>query len=522
LIRSNAELAKAMKLSSAETELKLALAPSVAESVLTVPVLTRNRAGKPKSRRLVSTYYDTPEKDLARRGVTLRVRQADDERIQTLKSAGGSGVANSRGEWEWPVERSTPDLGLLKDAAIANLLADVSEDRLEPILVTDVVRTTQDLEVDGDLVEAALDLGSIVAGEAKQDIGELELELRQGTPGSLYRLALELNSAVPFDIEVESKAARGFRLKEGLPPQASKPSPIRLKSDDTAIEALGAIMRETLGHLLTNQPAALAGDPEGVHQVRIAVRRSRSALRLFSPHLEQHATRLFEDELRRAGRTIGEARDWDVFCDEILAQVSETAEARKCAAMIRAPAEARRASAHERCERQLQDPSFRALVLGLAAWIEEGRKNSDQVGDKALKRDIKDIAEKLLDGLDAKAMKRGRAVRPDAEAAELHPLRKSLKKLRYSVEFLQSIYRPKKAKRFLRRLKKLQDALGEINDAAMATRLAESLAADKHLELAPSVAALSLDRGRAARGAMKALAKSWQAYCDEPRFWKRA
>ena len=276
------------------------------------------------------------------------------------------------------------------------------------------------------------------------DIRQLELELRQGTPGSLYRLALELNSAVPFDIEVESKAARGFRLKEGLPPQATKPAATRLKSDDPAIEALRVIIGETLGHLLTNQPAALAGDPEGVHQVRIAIRRIRSALRLFSPHLEAHARRLFEADLRRAGRMIGEARDWDVFCDEILPQVAESPKARKVAEMMRAPADARRAAAHQRCVRQLRDPSFRALVLGLTVWMEEGREDSEQVGDKVLKRDIKDIAEKLLDGLDAKATKRGRAVRHDADATELHPLRKSLKKLRYSLEFLQSIYRPKR------------------------------------------------------------------------------
>jgi triphosphatase len=267
-------------------------------------------------------------------------------------------VADSRGEREWPIESATPDLRLLKDVPNAKLLADVSEDRLEPIVVTDVVRTTQSLEVDGDVVEAALDLGSIVAGEAKQDIRELELELRQGTPGSLYQLALELNSAVPFDIEVESKAARGFRLKEGLPPQASKPSAVRLKSDDPAIEALGVIIGETLRHLLSNQPAALAGDPEGVHQVRIAVRRIRSVLR-FSRRILR---RMFEGEPRRAGRTIGEARDWDVFCDEILPHVSETAKARNVAEMMRAPAEARRAAAHKRCVRQLQDPSFRALA----------------------------------------------------------------------------------------------------------------------------------------------------------------
>jgi triphosphatase len=69
-----------MKLSSAKTELKLALAPSVAESVLSVPVLKQSRAGRPKMQRLVTTYYETPEKDLARRGLTLRVRQDDNKR----------------------------------------------------------------------------------------------------------------------------------------------------------------------------------------------------------------------------------------------------------------------------------------------------------------------------------------------------------------------------------------------------------------------------------------------------------
>ena len=59
-----------MELSSAETELKLALSPSVAEAVFSVPVFMQRRSGEPKSQRLVSTYYDTPGKDLARRGVS--------------------------------------------------------------------------------------------------------------------------------------------------------------------------------------------------------------------------------------------------------------------------------------------------------------------------------------------------------------------------------------------------------------------------------------------------------------------
>ena len=169
LIRSIRSL-QVMELSSAETELKIALSPSVAETVFSLPVFTQRRSGRSKSQRLVTTYYETPAKDLARRGVTLRIRRANDKRIQTVKSVGDSGVANSRGEWEWPVESATPDLRLLKDAPIANLFADVSEDQLEPVVVTDVVRTTQSLKVNGDLVEAALDLGSIIAGKTRQEI----------------------------------------------------------------------------------------------------------------------------------------------------------------------------------------------------------------------------------------------------------------------------------------------------------------------------------------------------------------
>ena len=135
--------------------------------------------------------------------------------------------------------------------------------------------------------------------------------------------------------------------------------------------------------------------------MRIAICRIRSALRLFSPHLEAHARRLFEADLRRAGRMICEARDWDVFCDEILPPVAESPKARKVAQMMRVPAEARRAAAHQRWVRQLRDPSFRALVLGLTVWMEKAR--GQRTGRRqSSERDIKDIAEKLLDGLDAK------------------------------------------------------------------------------------------------------------------------
>jgi hypothetical protein len=95
-----------MSLSGAETELKLALSPSVAESVFSLPALKRKGVAQLRSRRLVTTYYETPEKDLARRGVSLRIRQENDKRIQTVRqpataaspipAANGNGRSNAR------------------------------------------------------------------------------------------------------------------------------------------------------------------------------------------------------------------------------------------------------------------------------------------------------------------------------------------------------------------------------------------------------------------------------------------
>src|SRR5262249_38783820 len=159
---------------------------------------------------------------------------------------------------------------------------------------------------------------TIVAGGRRQAIGELEIELRQGEPGQLYHLAVKLHEDVPFTIESESKAARGYRLRSGKAPGAHKAPSVALQRKAAASEAFRQIVIPSLGHLVVNQPAGLARDPEGVHQMRVAVRRLRTALLVFKSRLEPHARARFEDALRRLGTIFGEARDWDVFCLEIL------------------------------------------------------------------------------------------------------------------------------------------------------------------------------------------------------------
>ena len=285
-----------------ETELKLAFPPEAAGRLADHPALKPPCASAPRSERLVSTYFDTPSRELARRGLSLRVRAAGPRRVQTLKASGPksslAGAAMSRGEWEWPLRDDKPDLALAAGNPIASRLppnagtiaADRCDGRCENHAHARLSR-----KHDRGCAGFRIDRG----GRSQQAVHELELESRRGAPGALYGLALSLHAVTPLSIEVDSKAARGYRLRERSAPTANKPTSIELDSEVAAGDGLRLIVGEILTHLLANKSAALAGDAEGVHQLRIAIRRLRTALRLFAPRLEPHAAAAFLGKLQR-------------------------------------------------------------------------------------------------------------------------------------------------------------------------------------------------------------------------------
>jgi inorganic triphosphatase YgiF len=151
-----------------------------------------------------TTYYDTPNHVLDKNGLSLRVRESGDACIQTLKSS-GQGPMAGRGEWEWPIETDAPQLTLLADTPAGNLLRPTAI--MEPVTVTEICRVTRKLLLEsGTIVEAAIDEGRIRAGDADKPVHELELELKDGPIGPLYRLALELHADLPLGLEVESSS----------------------------------------------------------------------------------------------------------------------------------------------------------------------------------------------------------------------------------------------------------------------------------------------------------------------------
>jgi len=490
-----------------ETEIKLRAPPGAIEALERHPVLAGAAA---EERREVTTYFDTPKRDLARRHCSLRIRQGGERRVQTAKSARGAGVAVRRGEWEQPVETDTPDLSKLAGTPIGSMLRSRAVDELRPVLVTDIHRTARLLRIDaGTAVEAALDRGTISAAGRSEPVSELELELKQGNPGALYRLAIELASAAPLTLEPATKAERGLRLGTGERPTPAKAPTVSFARDITAAEAFSEIVRSILGHMLANVAAARISDPEGVHQLRVAIRRLRATLVLFRSVLRQETSWRFNEELRRMGQVFGRARDWDVFVGETLSAVEVQGTERGWLDLLRRRAEQWRAAAQADVRRELDGPAFTALLLGLAGWIEDGTEDPTLLGDASLRRPIAELAPALLGRMAQKTFRRGKRLK-GASREELHALRKSIKKLRYAFEFLAPLYPADKVEAVVEPCEKLQKFLGHLNDAAVTPGLAEQLTEGGHADLAPAVGVLAAWAEARGRKALRRVPKHWR------------
>lgn len=202
-----------------EREIKLALPSSDHDTVATI--ITRQTGVKGRHIALTNIYFDTPDHALARSRSALRLRGMPDHWLQTYKTAGNAeNGLHSRHEWEMPVAGEALEIDALlhecDDEAAAEALRDAAP-TLAPLFRTDFSRTIWDIEYEGSMIEAALDLGEVVAdvdGERRTSpISELELELKSGDEKMLHRLAAVMRGAFT-DLQPEdiSKARRGYDL----------------------------------------------------------------------------------------------------------------------------------------------------------------------------------------------------------------------------------------------------------------------------------------------------------------------
>ncbi len=507
-----------------EVELKLLAPAGALDQVREASVIARHARNGGVVRRIESVYFDTPDRTLFSHGMSLRIRRSGGGYVQTLKRAPVNGHPFVRGEWETSVDGPMPNLASLPVSEIGDPLDKVPAGALDPIFATKVRRRTQRLELARAVVEVAFDEGSIEAGERCEPLTEVEIEVKVGDPRVLYDLGIELLEIAPLRIGTQSKADRGYCLAFGLEPTATKATAPAITSEHTVDDIIGELLDACQRQLLANQVIAESGrDPEGVHQMRVALRRLRTTCALLRGELGSPTLGAFSGEAKWLAKLLGAARDWDVFITETLSGPSAALSAEIVNFDgLRQAAEPYRAMAYAALRETLASKRYSRFQLSLRHWIEsKGWRNELESRSLAvLLEPAPAFAGRALTRLHGKALRRGahfRHLRPEAR----HQLRIALKKLRYATEFFQGLRgEGAEAKGYFGCLAGLQDALGHDNDASMTWPFLYTLARDPATpEVQRTIGAIMGWQARDRIEVGRTLRKHWRYFKAMPTFW---
>jgi len=318
---------------------------------------------------LTSIYFDTKRQRLHRKGFSLRVRDLGGRHVQTIKYSGnGSAGLFDRAEWEQTVEGQKPDWKAAKKTPLAALVNKQLRAKTKPLFATRVRRTSYRLRNGRGDLKLVLDHGSIDAGSRSAPVAEIELEVENGRPTAALEFA-RLGRVAQLTPAAKSKAEHGYDLLAGEPALA-KSAPVPLSAKMNVELAFRAIGRECLRHVIANRTALCRGDPEGVHQMRVGLRRLRAAISLFSEVVSDRRVARIKAELKWLAQALAPARDLDVFLAEMPRMPRRLANSG--AEGFRAELANRRVHAHERAEQAVGSDRFAMLLLDVAQWLEAG------------------------------------------------------------------------------------------------------------------------------------------------------
>jgi len=474
---------------------------------------------------LTSTYYDTASASLRRAGLALRVQEQNRRYIQTVIAANVSGVPRlGCGECEDVIDSGRPDPRALNCSA--HLPETLGEAELLAQFTAVLRRTLFVLEPDESTqIEGALDEGELrtAASDRTEPICEVGLQLKRGDPAALYATGLRLLQIAPLRIEIRSKAERGFDLLGGTidKPQVEHTPPFDLKPDMTVEEGLQRIGRGCLTMLLRNEAAALADVPEGVHQIRVGVRRLRSAVAAVKRMLPPEQFAWVSRDLKWVADVLGPARNWDVFSGSLLAPVRSALRTHQDLEGLSRVTEQKRQAAHEGANAAIRSPRYTAALLNLSQWFASRSWRNQPVAEPSalLMAPIGAVAPGLIARRYKKAKKAIRGL-DELTPQQRHEVRIAVKKLRYTIEFLEDLFDTDKVAKFVGRLKPLQDDLGYENDVRVANELLADLPNSDDAAAIARAAGVALgwhDRGLADHD--RKLRKHVRRFRQERPFW---
>ena len=471
---------------SIEIELRLAGDPETLRRVFDSPSLAPPEGHEDKLTDLESRYFDTADQKLRAEGLALRVRtDGHGDHHQTLKAGDCAQAAMlKRDEWNMPVSACRPALDLLPKEARAVLPKEALQDGLQKAFETRVRRHTREITIDqadhpASRIEASLDLGQIETDVGTLPIAELELELLEGQPETLYQVALDLQEVGPLHLETRSKSSRAYDQLRKQPPSHHRAVAPKLTASDTVDEAMAAIFASCYDQWLANQAAAIDGrDPEGVHQMRVGLRRLRSAFSVFRSLIPDSQLIWLRGGAKETIGVLGPARDWDVFQIELLDPVIAARPDDPALRAIRTKARAKGRASYRAVRKGLDRADYTQFALRFGQWIEARAWHVDADAKMIERRawSIENFAGKTLKRRQKKALAAGKDF-STLTTEQRHDLRIALKKLRYAAEFFAPLFNKKTLKPILTSAKNLQNDLGHLNDVAVAEGLLDALPA---------------------------------------------
>jgi triphosphatase len=439
---------------------------------------------------LRDVYYDTEDWRFYRAGYAMRVRKDGESAEATMKALVPSeGGLRRRREISQPIEGVETLKGVpgpvgervrrLTGTADLRPLFEVRTRRRTYTLRTEtpssgeIVEDTsgtirqQNSEQDTIVAEVALDESEILANEgASTHLNRVEVEV--GSDAAIHDGVGDFVEVLKDALKLRPTGASKFRTGlsvAGLSPEVAPDLGLtEIDATQSAGEVAFAILRRHFAAMVAHEPGVRLGeDPEELHDMRVATRRLRAALKLYSDALPKRSER-YERDLRWVARALGEIRDLDVHLEGLSEEASTNGDVlEEVVSLLRE----RRVEARRRMLEALDSNRYERLIASLSGTLRRGR--SPTPTDPIL-----EAAPELVRDRYKKVRKSANTLSEDSPPEHFHDLRKKGKRLRYALEPLQEIY-GKPAKKMVKLLKRTQDDLGDHQDLIVACGLMEEL-----------------------------------------------
>lgn len=466
-----------------ETELKFQV-PAARSAALQRAVHTATAT----SLRLQAVYVDTDDQRLAKAGLALRLRKEGRRWVQTLKGradAEGSHGLMDRLEHEVGVPAAAVDphhpmpdparhLGTPAGERLQAALGTPPAE-LKLLYRTDVRRLKRHVRHRGATIEIAHDRGRLLSDRGSAAVDEFELELVAGPPAALVDLSQRWAARFGLWWDSRTKSERGMRLALGIDTvPAVHAIAVHGGAAADAAQVGSAALQAALAQALPNasELAAGSGNAEHLHQLRVALRRLRTLLRMWAPGwVEGDRARALEAAWREPFGVLGAARDADVRSQMLWPALQAAGapevdwptpvEAPDAAACIRGPV--------------FTDLMLRTLSLTLQSPAGVGSKGSGAAA--AVPVDLATAARHALKPAWTRILRDAQRF-PQTDVQAQHRTRKRLKRLRYLLEVLQPLYPRRATRRLLKSVRRALNALGDLNDLQSAQARCRELAAN--------------------------------------------